>query len=34
MKTGKMEYFREKKNSTQERKRNAQTDLGGIYKGT
>ena len=32
MKIRKMEYFRKNMNSTQERKRKAQTDIGGIYK--
>ena len=33
MKIGKMEYFRERINSAHERKRKAQTDLEGVYKG-
>ena len=33
MKIGKMEYFRERINSTHERKRKTQTDLEGVYKG-
>lgn len=32
-KIGKIEYFRQRINSTQKRKRKAQTDLGGVYKG-